>query len=72
MARKRLAAATEALSALDVELRAAGLLAAYEYAEVETASGTLKAIDPLLYARTQVVTILVDGEVKPVFAPTTL
>ncbi len=72
MARKRLAGASEALGALDVELRAVGLLGGYEYAEVETASGTLKAIDPSLYARTQVVAILVDGEVKPVFAPARL
>jgi hypothetical protein len=72
MARKRLAAANEALAALDVELRAVALLGAYEYAEVETASGTLKAIDPSLYARTQVVALLVDGEVKPVFAPAAL
>jgi hypothetical protein len=72
MARKRLAEANEALGALDLELRAVGLIGAYEYAEVETASGTLKAIDPSLYARTQVVALLVDGEVKPVFAPATL
>ncbi len=72
MARKRLAAANESLGALDVELRAAGLLAAYEYAEVETASGTLKAIDPGLYARTQIVALLADGEVKPIFAPTAI
>ena len=72
MARKRLAAANEALGSLDVELRAVGLIGAYQYAEVETASGTLKAIDPGLYARTQVVALLVDGEVKPVFAPAAL
>jgi hypothetical protein len=72
MARKRLARANEALAALAVELRAVALLGAYEYAEVETASGTLKAIDPSLYARTQVVALLVDGDVKPVFAPTVL
>jgi len=72
MSRKRLAEANEALGALDVELRAVGLLAAYEYAEVETASGTLKAIDPGLYARTQIVALLTDGEVKPVFAPASL
>lgn len=72
MARKRLAAANAALDALDVELRAVALIGAYEYAEVETASGTLKAIDPGLYARTQVVALLADGEVKPVFAPARL
>jgi hypothetical protein len=72
MARKRLGAANDALASLDVELRAVALAGAYEYAEVETASGTLKAIDPSLYARTQVVALLVDGEVKPVFAPASL
>ena len=69
MARKRLAAANETLAALDVELRALGFLGAYEYAEVETASGTIKAVDPSLYARTAILSLLVDGEVKPVFAP---
>jgi hypothetical protein len=72
MARKHLAAANETLAALDTELRAVALIGAYEYAEVETASGTLKAIDPGLYARTQVVALLADGEVKPVFAPAAL
>ncbi len=72
MARKRLAAATEALAAVDAQLRAVALIAAYEYADVETASGTLKAIDPGLYARTQVVALLTDGEVKPIFAPASL
>ena len=72
MARKRLAAANEALGALDVELRAVGFAGAYEYAEVETASGTVKAIDPALYSRLAIVSLLVDGEVKPIFAPTAL
>jgi hypothetical protein len=72
MSRKQLMAANEAFDAAGVDLRAVGLIGAYEYAEVETASGTLKAIDPGLYARTQIVTLLTDGEVKPVFAPTAL
>ncbi len=72
MARKRLAAANEALASLDVDLRAVAFIGAYEYAEVETASGTVKAIDPSLYSRLQVVSLLVDGEAKPIFAPTTL
>lgn len=70
MARKRLAAANEALSALDVDLRAAAFIGSYEYAEVETASGTVKAVDPSLYSRLKVVSLLVDGEAKPIFAPT--
>jgi hypothetical protein len=71
-ARKRLQAANEALGALDVQLRAVGLLGAYEYADVETASGTVKAIDPSLYSRLEVVCLLVDGEVRPVFLPRAL
>jgi hypothetical protein len=86
MTRKQLMAANAAFDAVAVDLRASrtagsakpslatavALIGAYEYAEVETASGTLKAIDPGLYARIQVVSLLVDGEVKPVFAPATL
>jgi hypothetical protein len=72
VARKRLAAAKEALGPLDVELRAVGFVGAYEYAEVETASGTVKAIDPALYSRLAVVSLLVDGEVRPIFAPKSL
>ncbi len=72
VARKRLAAANEALGPLDVELRAVGFVGAYEYAEVETASGTVKAIDPSLYSRLAVVSLLVDGEVRPIFAPRAL
>ena len=72
MARKRLTEANEVFGSLDTELRAVALIGAYEYAEVETASGTLKAIDPGLYARTQVVALLTDGEVKPVFAPVSI
>jgi hypothetical protein len=71
-ARKRLAAANEALAPLDVHARAVGLLGAYEYAEVETASGTVKAVDPGLYARLETVCILADGDVRPVFLPKTL
>lgn len=72
VARKRLTAANEALGALDVELRAVGLTGCYEYAEVETAGATVKAFDPSLYSRLEVVCILVDGEVRPVFLPRAL
>lgn len=71
-ARRRLAAANKALGALDAELRAVGLIGSYEYAEVETAGATVKALDPSLYGRLQVVCILVDGEVRPVFLPRAL
>jgi hypothetical protein len=71
-ARKRLAAANEALAPLDVHARTVGLLGAYEYAEVETASGTVKAVDPSLYARLEAVCVLADGDVRPVFLPKAL
>ncbi|MGB2695199.1 MAG: hypothetical protein WBD55_08440 [Dehalococcoidia bacterium] len=72
MARRRLQAANEALGTLDVELRVVGLIGLYEYAEVETASGTIKAIDPSLYSRFEVVSLFVDGEARPVFLPRAL
>jgi hypothetical protein len=72
MARKRLAAANEALDALDVELSAVGLVGAYEYAELEGAGATVKALDPSLFSRLQVVCILADGDVRPTFLPKAL
>jgi hypothetical protein len=72
MARRRLAAATETLGALDVELRVVGLIGIYEYAELEGAGATVKALDPSLYNRLEVVCVLVDGEVRPTFLPRAL
>ena len=71
-ARRRLLAANEALGALDVELRAVGLIGSYEYAELEGASVTIKALDPSLFSRLPVVCILADGEVRPTFLPRSL
>ena len=68
-ARRRLQAANEAFASVDAGVRAAGLLGAYEYADVETASGTIKALDPSLFARTEIVSLLTDGDVKHVFLP---
>jgi hypothetical protein len=70
-ARRRLQAANEALAGIE-GVHAVGLVGAYEYAEVETASGTIKALDPGLFARTQIVSLLTDGEAKHVFLPATL
>jgi hypothetical protein len=70
--RKRLAAANEALGALDVELRAVGLIGSYEYPEVETAGAAVKALHPSLFSRLEVVCILADGGVRPVFLPRAL
>jgi len=70
--RKRLAAANEALDALDVELRAVGLIGSYEYGDLETAGATVKAVDPSLFNRLAVVCILADGDVRPTFLPRSL
>jgi hypothetical protein len=72
MARKRLAEANDALAPLDVDLRAVVLLASYEYAELEGAGATIKALDPALFSRLQLVSILADGELRPTFAPKTM
>jgi len=72
MARRRLQAANEALDALEVELRVVGLVGIYEYAELEAAGAMVKALDPSLYNRLQVVCVLVDGEVRPTFLPRSL
>ena len=56
----------------DEELRAVGLIGSYEYAELEGASVTIKALDPSLFSRLPVVCILADGEVRPTFLPRSL
>lgn len=71
-ARKRLLAANEALAELDVELRAAGLIGIYEYAELETAGATVKALDPSFFSQLQVVSVIADGDVRPTFLPAAL
>jgi hypothetical protein len=71
-ARKRLQQANEGLAPLDVDLRAVGLVGAYEFAELEGASATVKALDPGLYARLEAVCVLTDGDVRPTFLPRSL
>ncbi len=70
--RKRLAAANEALDALDVEMRVVGLIGSYEYGELETAGAKVKAVNSDLFCRLEVVSILADGEVRPTFLPKAL
>ncbi len=70
--RKRLQEANAALDALDVELRAVGLIGSYEYGELETAGATVKAVDPALFTKLEVVAVLADGEVRPTFLPRAL
>ncbi len=72
MARRRLQAANEALDALDVEMRVVGLVGIYEYAELEAAGAMVKALDPSLFNRFEVVCVLVDGEVRTTFLPRAL
>ncbi len=70
--RKRLQEANAALDALDVELRAVGLIGSYEYGELETAGATIKAVDPALFTKLEVVAVLADGDVRPTFLPRAL
>ena len=72
LARKRLQQANEALLPLDVELRVVGLVGCYEYADLEGAGATVKALDPGLYSRLEVVCVLADGDVRPTFLPRSL
>jgi hypothetical protein len=68
-ARKRLQAANEALGGLDVTQHAVALIGAYEYGELETAGATLKAVDPALYSKLEIICVLADGDVRPTFMP---
>jgi len=70
--RKRLAVANEALGGMEVDLRVVGLVGAYEYAELETAGSTVKAVSADLFNRIEVIAVLADGEVKPTFVPKAL
>ncbi len=70
--RSRLRDANEALNALDLELRVVGLIGSYEYGELETAGATVKAVDPSLFNRLEVLAILADGDVRPTFLPRSL
>ena len=71
-ARQVLLAANETLDVLDVELRAVGLIGSYQYAELEGAGATVKALAPSLFSRLQVVCVLADGEIRPTFLPRAL
>jgi hypothetical protein len=72
MARKRLQQANESLAQLDVAVHAVGLLASYEYAELEGAGATIRGLDPGLYSRLEVVAVIADGDVRPTFLPRAL
>lgn len=70
--RRRLQAANEALAGVEADLRAVALVGAYEYGELETAGATVKAVDPSLFSRFEVVCVLADGDVRPTFLPRAL
>jgi len=70
--RKRLLAANAALDAIDAHLKGVALVGIYEYIEEERAGVAIKAFDPTLHSRLDLVCVLVDGEVRPIFLPRTL
>jgi hypothetical protein len=67
--RKRLKAANETLAAVQADVKGAGLLAIYDYAEHENVGSFVKSLDPGLFAGLGIVAAVVDGEVRPVFQP---
>jgi hypothetical protein len=71
-ARKRLAEANDALGSLDVATRCVGLVASYEYADLEGVSSVVKALTPSLFSGIDLICVITDGEVRPTFAPKAL
>jgi hypothetical protein len=69
LVRKRLKDANEALAAVEADTKGVGLIAIYEYAEHENVGSFVKSLDPGLYAKLGLVAAVVDGEVRPIFAP---
>ncbi|MBI5289155.1 MAG: hypothetical protein HY873_09310 [Chloroflexi bacterium] len=69
LVRRRLKDANEALSAVDADAKGIGLVAIYEYAELENVGSFVKSLDPGLYAKLGLVAAIVDGEIRPVFTP---
>jgi len=64
--RKRLKAAGDALAAAQADLRGVALVGSCEFAEHEGIGSLVKSIDPTLYTGFDLVTVLVDGEARPV------
>jgi hypothetical protein len=69
LVRKRLKDANAALDGVDASVKGVGLVAVYEYAEHENLGAFVKSLDPSLYARTNLIAAIVDGEVRPIFMP---
>lgn len=69
LVRRRLREAAAALDGVEAEVKGAGLIAIYDYAEHENAGSFVKSLDPALFANLPLVAAIVDGEVRPVFLP---
>ncbi len=69
LVRKRMKEATAALAGVDADVKGAGLVAIYEYAEHETVGSFVKSLDPSLFAGAGLIAAIVDGEVRPIFMP---
>ncbi len=70
--RERLVAANAALDAIDAHLKGVALVGIYEYIEEERAGVAVKAFDPALHSRLDLLCVLADGEVRPIFLPRSL
>lgn len=64
--RRELKAAGEALAATDAELRGVAMAGSCEFAEHEGIGSLVRSIDPSLYSGFDLVTVLVDGEARPI------
>jgi hypothetical protein len=69
MVRKRLQSARDALASVDAREKGLALAGIYEYAEHENIGSFVKSVDPGLFAGLAFIVGVVDGEVRPVFAP---
>jgi hypothetical protein len=67
--RRRVAAANEALGALEADLKSLALVGVWEHAEDEGASAALRGFDSAVYSNIDIIAILADGEARPALAP---
>jgi len=70
--RRRVAAANEALGALEADVKALALAGIWEYAEDEGASAILRGFDPAVYSNIHVIAVLADGEARPALSARTM
>ncbi len=67
--RQRLQAASETLLASEAPARCAAIVTISEFIEHETVSGAVRSLAPALYAAFDLLAVVADGDVKPVFRP---